>query len=90
MKDLLHEFAERDFSAEEMWDVFDWLRDIESDMRALRIHRKHGHIDFVLNDKIELHNDVRALQSALKELDLDYDAKDLLESETLKELEGEQ
>ena len=90
MKELLHELAERECSTEEMWDVFYWVRDLELNLRVLMIHRKHGHFDLVLNFKRELKDNLCALQSVLNELHLDYDAKDLLYSEALKELEGEQ
>lgn len=87
---MLNEFAEREFSAEEMWEVLYTLRDIENDMRILRNHRKNGHIEFVFNDKRCLRQHVYELQEVLKGYALDYEANDLLDSEVLKELEDEQ
>lgn len=90
MKEMLHEFGERDFSTDRMLEVLDWLHDIELDMRILKIHREWGETNYASVDKTKMEMDVYELQEVLKRYALDYEANDLLDREVLKELEDEQ
>lgn len=90
MKEMLHEFGERDFSTYRMLEVLNALHEIELDMRILKIHRERGESIYVCADKTDMKIHVYELQQFLKGYALDYDAKDFLDSEVLKELEDEQ
>ncbi len=89
MKELLHEFAERDFSTYSMREVLDAIHEIELDMRILTIHRERKELEFASVDKSNLISDVNELEELLKSLLLEYDVKELLDREVLKELEYE-
>lgn len=90
MKELLNEFAERDFSTYRMLEVLNALHEIELDMRILKIHRERGESNYASVDKTNMEIHVYELQEFLKGYALDYEANDLLDSEVLKELEDEQ
>lgn len=89
MKELLHEFVERDFSIRKMLDVLDALHEIELDMRILTIHREWKKFELEFSDKSNLKMNVYELEGVLKRYALEYDAKELLDREVLKELEDE-
>lgn len=89
MKEMLHEFGERDFSTFSMLDVLNLLYDIELDMRIFKIHSRREEYEFACDDKKNMKIHVFELQELLKAFLLDYDAKELLDSKVLKEMEDE-
>lgn len=89
MKELLNEFAERETCTKIMLQVLETIDDIEMDLRVIRIYRKREEFSYVLAHKKELKQDFIELQKVLKAFALDYEAKELLDSEVLKELEDE-
>lgn len=72
-----------------MLDVLDALHEIELDMRILTIHREWKKFELEFSDKSNLKMNVYELEGVLKRYALEYDAKELLDREVLKELEDE-
>ena len=79
MKEMLQEFIERDFTANEMEIVISAIAVVVQDYKMIAVHRKRDELEMVLKDKYELQNDMDDLREELDNLGLTYDVKDLVD-----------
>ena len=80
MKEMLQEFIERDFTAEEMTTILGSVRDVEQNYKLLGIYRKRKDLDHQLRQRVEIRDDMQYLRDRLDDVSLSYECDDLVDN----------